>query len=95
MAGLQGTTKNELMLRYAQYGRLRGVATLLAKGADINYRNGELLRIAIFMQKPKIFKLCLRANITAGLHESLALASKLEQHGMAEELQDYITRKGF
>lgn len=92
--GVATKALNELMIRYAQDGQVRNVAIMLAKGADVNFNNGQLLLVAAYLGKEKIAKLAMRANATAGLYEALKVATEMGHVKIAEDLNDYITRKG-
>jgi len=83
---------NELMLRYAQAGNLSGVSSCLLKNADINYKNGAILLIAIYLRQYKLLKLVLAARPTIGLKSAIDLAQKDNNDRMLVMLNEYVAK---
>lgn len=91
--GIATKALNELMIRYAQDGQLRNVATCLAKGADVNFNNGQLLLVATYLGKEKIVKLALRSGASLGLQEALEVAEKMGFTKLALDIQEHLNKQ--
>ena len=88
------TQLNELMLRYAQDGQIANVAGCLLKGADVNYKQGALLLIAIYNNNKKILKLLMSYNATLGFKEAINIAEKMEDDKLLQVLNEYVAKRG-
>jgi hypothetical protein len=86
-------TINELMLRYAQDKRVSNVAECLRKGADVDYEDGALLLIAMYVGSSRLLKLALAHKPTKGLQEAVDLAEKMDDDDVMQLLNEYLTQE--
>lgn len=84
---------NELMLRYAQDGQVANVASCLLKGADVDYKQGSLALIAVYVGSSRLLKLVLAHRPTV-LSEAVALAEKADDDTLLAMLNDYLKQIG-
>lgn len=83
----------ELMLRYAQDGQISNVAGCLLKGADVDYANGALATIAVYIGSVRLLKLVL-AYKPEKLKEALDLAAKADDDKLLAMMNDYLKQEG-
>lgn len=84
---------NELMLRYAQDGQISNVSGCLLKGADVDYANGALATIAVYIGSSRLLKLVL-AHRPQQLKEALDLATKADDDKLLAMINDYLKQVG-
>lgn len=84
---------NELMLRYAQDGQISNVSGCLLKGADVDYKQGALALIAVYVGSSKLLKLVL-AHKPKVLKEAILLAEKADDDKLLAMLNDYLKQVG-
>jgi hypothetical protein len=84
---------NELMLRYAQDGQISNVSNCLLKGADVDYANGALCTIAVYIGSSRLLKLVL-AHKPTKLKEALDLAEKADDDKLLAMMNDYLKQIG-
>lgn len=84
---------NELMLRYAQDGQISNVNGCLLKGADVDYANGALATIAVYIGSSRLLKLVL-AHRPEKLKEALDLATKADDDKLLAMINDYLKQVG-
>lgn len=84
---------NELMLRYAQDGQISNVSGCLLKGADVDYKQGALALIAVYIGSSKLLKLAL-SHKPQILNEAIALAEKADDDKLLAMMNDYLKQEG-
>lgn len=84
---------NELMLRYAMDGHIANVSGCLMRGANVDYKQGALATIAVFLGSVKLMKLVLSHGAT-DLKEAIDMAVKADDDRLLAMMNDYLKRKG-
>ncbi len=84
---------NELMLRYAQDGQVANVSGCLLKGANVDYADGALATIAVYIGSSRLLKLVL-AHKPKKLKEALDLAAKADDDKLLAMMNDYLKQVG-
>lgn len=93
-SGVGSVQLNELMLRYAQDGQVSNTLGCIIKGADIDYKDGATLLIAVYMANYKLLKAVLACEPIAGIPKAMELATKAEDDRALQLLNEYCNKTG-
>ncbi len=93
-SGVGSTQLNDLMLRYCQDNQVSNALGCIIKGANIDYKDGAALLIAIYGAQYKLLKALLACEPVRGLEEAVRLAEKADDDRALQLLNEYINKTG-